>query len=109
MIRVPGLFDGICRPHAARDMRLPGDLSMDLAEGQGQADPLRSALKMRIRFGAHLILDVAEFAKMGQQWASLSSNLGEHLANARKEGGHIGLDACRRSYLKFMGGISTYT
>jgi hypothetical protein len=26
VIRVPGLFDGICRPHAARDMRLPGDL-----------------------------------------------------------------------------------
>ena len=59
---------------------------MDLAEGQGQAgaDPLlRSAMKMKIRFGAHLILDVAEFAEMGQQWASLSSNLGEHLANAR--------------------------
>jgi hypothetical protein len=48
---------------------------MDLAEGQGQAgaDPLlRSAMKMKIRFGAHLILDVADFAKMGQQWASLS-------------------------------------
>jgi hypothetical protein len=59
---------------------------MDLAEGQGQAgaDPLlRSAMKMKIRFGAHLILDVAEFAKLGQQWASLSSNLGEHLASPR--------------------------
>ena len=42
VIRVPGLFDGICRPHAARDMRLPGDLrhgSSRRARTSGRGSP----------------------------------------------------------------------
>jgi hypothetical protein len=63
LIRVPGLFDRVCRPHAIPYMRLLGDLRHGSSRGTrprgGASRLLRWAMKI-IKFGAHLIFDVAK-------------------------------------------------